>query len=145
MMKSMKDQSDFNEKLEREVEANFNKWKEYDLLTAIIAVLGLALSIVDYEYSEIMATQIINDQQDDCKTIDPPNPGPQVCAKLKADTRLLLMNSNFVRVVILFVSILGVITLILRHSTKTRWLNEDLPTEVFKSVYMSGDREDTTI
>ena len=41
----------FNEKLETKYEENFYKWIEYDLLTAIIAMLGLALTIVDFEYT----------------------------------------------------------------------------------------------
>ena len=41
------------------METNFNKWKEFDLLTAIIAIAGLALSIVEYEYSEWMAKAIV--------------------------------------------------------------------------------------
>lgn len=43
------------------MEENFNKWKEYDLLTAIIAFCGLALSIVEYEFSQWMAESIVND------------------------------------------------------------------------------------
>ena len=41
------------------MEHNFNKWKEYDLLTAIIAMAGLILSIVDFEFSEWMANAIV--------------------------------------------------------------------------------------
>ena len=40
-----------SDKLDKRMEENFNKWKEYDLLTAIIAICGLALSIVEYEFS----------------------------------------------------------------------------------------------
>ena len=52
---------------------------------------------------------------------------------MKVDARLVLCHSNFVRVVILFVSILGVVTLVARHSTKTSWLNDPLPNEVWKT------------
>ena len=31
-------------------------------------------------------------------------------------------------------SFLGIVTLFLRHSTKSRWLNEDLPNEMFRST-----------
>ena len=34
----------------------------------------------------------------------------------------------------MFVSLLGLTTLYFRHSTKTRWLNEDLPNEMFRST-----------
>ena len=60
MINNMKEKAAFDENLERKYESNFNKWKEYDLLTAIIAVMGLALSIVDYEYSEYIAEKIVH-------------------------------------------------------------------------------------
>ena len=47
------------EKLERRMEKNYNKWKEYDLLTAIIAIAGLALSVVEFEFSVWMANAIV--------------------------------------------------------------------------------------
>ena len=46
-------------KLERRFERNFNKWREYDLLTCLIAIVGLALAIVDWEYTRIQATAIV--------------------------------------------------------------------------------------
>lgn len=45
-------------RLERKFERNFNKWREYDLLTCLIALVGLALSIVDWEYSNSSAKRI---------------------------------------------------------------------------------------
>ena len=48
-----------SDKLDKRMEENFNKWKEYDLLTAIIAICGLALSIVEYEFSQWMAESIV--------------------------------------------------------------------------------------
>ena len=41
------------------MEKNYNKWKEYDLLTAIIAIAGLALSVVEFEFSVWMANAIV--------------------------------------------------------------------------------------
>ena len=49
-----------SEKLERRTEKNYNKWKEYDLLTAIIAIAGLALSVVEFEFSVWMANSIVS-------------------------------------------------------------------------------------
>lgn len=37
--------------IKKAYENNFNKWRDYDLLTALIAVIGLALALVDYEFS----------------------------------------------------------------------------------------------
>ena len=48
-------------KLERRFEKNFNKWREYDLLTCIIALLGLAMAIVDWEYTSFSTRKIISD------------------------------------------------------------------------------------
>ena len=49
-------------KLERRFEKNFNKWREYDLLTCLIAIVGLALSIVDWEYLRVSTDNIIESQ-----------------------------------------------------------------------------------
>lgn len=43
------------EAIKKAYETNFNKWRDYDLLTALIAIIGLSLAIVDYEYSWLMA------------------------------------------------------------------------------------------
>jgi hypothetical protein len=47
-----------------------------------------------------------------------------------AQERLLLSKENFVRVVSMILSLFGIVTLYLRHSRKSAWLNEDLPYEV---------------
>ena len=47
-----------------------------------------------------------------------------------------MAESNFVRVVILLVSIFGIITLFFRHYVKAHWLNEDLPYELHNSKYV---------
>ena len=62
----------------------------------------------------------------------------QFCSKQKVLVRLGLNNSNFVRVVVCFVSLCGIITLMLRHIAKARWLNEDLPADMLNSVYLTG-------
>ena len=53
-------------KLDRRFENNFNKWREYDLLTCMIAIVGLALAIVDWEYTRISASRIAKDYSTDC-------------------------------------------------------------------------------
>ena len=58
-VKKLNKNTNFNEKLEKKYEENFYKWLEYDLLTAIIAMLGLALSIVNFEYSNDTAKRIV--------------------------------------------------------------------------------------
>ena len=40
-------------------EKNFNKWREYDLLTCLIALVGLALSMVDWEFADIVSRRVV--------------------------------------------------------------------------------------
>jgi hypothetical protein len=49
--------------------------------------------------------------------------------------RVQLSDVNFVRLVILICSILDAITLIFRHYSKSKWLNEDLPNEMLQNLY----------
>ena len=53
-------------KLEKSFIRNFNKWREYDLLTCLIAVVGLSLAIVDWEYTSASAKRIIETNTDVC-------------------------------------------------------------------------------
>ena len=55
-------------KAERRYEENFNKWREYELLTAIIALVSLSLSMVDWEYARLTTKSIVNDP-DNYKTL----------------------------------------------------------------------------
>ena len=56
-------------KLERRFERNFNKWREFDLLTCLIAIVGLALAIVDWEYTRI-STKNITIQKGECIEVE---------------------------------------------------------------------------
>lgn len=116
-------------RFERRFERNFNKWREYDLLTCLIAFVGLALAIVDFEYTMNSTSNIIR-QQDMCT-----EKASDKCMRAYANVRLQLSQSNFVRVVIVIVSVFGIVTLYYRHSVKARWLNEDLPFELINSQY----------
>ena len=50
--------ANIEKELEIDAEENFNKWKEYDLQTAIYAMCGLGIALINYEYSESMAKTI---------------------------------------------------------------------------------------
>jgi hypothetical protein len=58
---SIKNKEIYNRKqkdlIKKAYENNFNKWRDYDLLTALIALIGLALALVDYEYSWTTANE----------------------------------------------------------------------------------------
>ena len=61
--KSKRQRTKFNENLEKEYEYNFNRWREFDLLTCLIAVVGLALAMVEYEYGRKLSNQITTHQE----------------------------------------------------------------------------------
>ena len=52
--------------MNRKFEKNFNKWREYDLLACLIAFVGLALAIVDWEYTRNSAERIAKGMNDFC-------------------------------------------------------------------------------
>lgn len=52
--------------------------------------------------------------------------------------RLILSDLSFQRVVVLIISLLGVFTLFLRHKSKAKWLNEDLPNEMTQNLYTNN-------
>ena len=112
------------------------------MLTCLIACVGLALSMVDWEFAMIVSNRLI---AQDIKCPDPENPDScSEYARQVGEERLRLCRSNFVRVVILFSTMFGVVTLYLRHSTKSKWLNEDLPFEVLNSMkLLSLDYDDS--
>ena len=39
------------DKQAKSYEKNFNTWRDFDLLTCLIAIVGLLLAIVEYEYT----------------------------------------------------------------------------------------------
>ena len=99
------------------------------MLTCLIAIVGLSLAIVDFEYTMKSTKAIISEQHVCADKTD------EKCMQAYANVRLQLSQSNFVRVVIVLVSIFGIVTLYYRHSVKARWLNEDLPFELLNSQY----------
>ena len=38
-------------KKQKDYERNFNRWRDFDLLTSLISTISLALAIVTYEYA----------------------------------------------------------------------------------------------
>ena len=127
-------------KAERRYEENFNKWREYDLLTAIIAVVGLMISIVDWEYTRDTSEKIISDPVNFKRLCGFEDMSRKAeCQETILEMRRELSESNWLRVIIVLVSLFGIITLYMRHLVKARWLNEDLPAELMKNAYILGD------
>ena len=115
------------EAIKKAYETNFNKWRDYDLLTALIALIGLMLAIVDYEYTWVIANQQVKARGNYTDS--------EEFAEQQAMMRVELADVNFVRVVIAIISVLGVISLSFRHYRKAMWLNEDLPSEMTQNLY----------
>ena len=107
-------------KQQKTYEKNFNKWRDLDLLTCLIALVGLLLAIVDYEYTNSRVLAAYENSGISTKEL----------AYDEVQLRLSLEESNFVRVVIMLISLVGIVTLIYRHYIKARWLNKDLPAEI---------------
>lgn len=38
------------EEIQKRYEKYYNKWRDYDLLTSILSILGLVVAIIDHEY-----------------------------------------------------------------------------------------------
>ena len=83
-----------SQKLQAKYMKYFNHWKDFDLLTCILAIVGLILAIVDYE-----------------TTFNYP---PNVEA---------LAEGSFSRVVITFTSLLSIISLLFRYYLQTYWVD----------------------
>ena len=90
------------ERLSKRNEQYFNKWKDYDLLTCILALIGLAIGIVDHEY----------------------------LISIDREVRAQTINSNFTRVLISITTFLAMVSITLRHLSKTKWKNSQLPVEI---------------
>ena len=60
-------QGKVNSVMQKKFERNFNKWREYDLLTCLIACVGLALAMVDWEYTRISAYKIATEYDPLCE------------------------------------------------------------------------------
>ena len=107
----------------------FSKWVDYDLLTCFLTIIGLVLTIVDYEYcnsSAIAISQGKKIQDHDTNVYD------------DALIRLQLSEASIVRVVTALISFFSVVTLAFRHGMKTDWLNKDLPNEIRQNLFVKG-------
>ena len=49
--------NELNNQISKNYQKNFQKWRDYDLLTCLLAMVGLALSILDYEYCSAKSMQ----------------------------------------------------------------------------------------
>lgn len=85
-----------NAKIAKDYLKNFHIWRDYDLLTCILAIVSLALAIVDFEYCSIKAISLNFENKD---------------AATEAQTRLELSQSSFSRVVVALISFISVVTI----------------------------------
>ena len=101
------------------------------------------LAIVDWEYTRAVINRILADKKS-FEVICENTEQWSKCQRNVDEMRKELSESNWLRVVILAVSLFGVITLYMRHLIKSRWLNEDLPAEMMKNNYILGGDANTT-
>ena len=52
--------------MNKKFEQHFNKWRESDLLACLIAFVGLALAVVDWEYTRKSAIRIADTFEKSC-------------------------------------------------------------------------------
>ena len=118
-----------SDRIAKDYQKNFERWRDYDLLTCMLAVMGLAISILDYEYINAKSYQytMATYGQDD----------PNV-ALFEAQIRLSLSLASFPTIVVTLISGASIFTLLFRHHLKSKWLNVDLPNEIRQNLYLKG-------
>ena len=84
-----------SDRIAKDYQKNFERWRDYDLLTCMLAVMGLAISILDYEYINAKSYQytMATYGQDD----------PNV-ALFEAQIRLSLSLASFPTIVVTLIS-----------------------------------------
>ena len=106
---------------------NFNKWADYDVLIAAIAVIGLIISMIEYEV-------IISSLDRQLHEIDVIKPIRIEETNLEyAQKRLIYSESDWTRVISLILSVIGLVCLLKRYNLKSKWQNRDLPFQVSDS------------
>jgi hypothetical protein len=93
------------EEIQKRYETYYNKWRDYDLLTSILSILGLVVAIIDHEFCLDVLQPMLYAPNLQC-----------------ADT--------YVRFIVTMTSVLAIVSITLRHYQKTQWLNYELPKDL---------------
>jgi len=100
----------------------YNKWRDYDLLTSLLSILGLVVAIIDVS---IISTQ--NRQHEYCLSAFGYDPNldfqDSIARYVVTITSLLAGKGSIILTPI-------VISITLRHYQKTQWLNYEIPKEL---------------
>ena len=86
---------EIKKRMERRYVKYFKHWKDYEMLTCILAMIGLVLAVVEYE-----------------STFDYDN--------RSADE---IMHNSFVRIIITFTTMLAIFSLLFRYWLYTFWMD----------------------
>lgn len=86
----------------------YNRWRDYEFLTTVFALIGLAMVMSNYELN----VHVDEDPHDPEKYSDPMN-----------DPRNLRMTTTLVRIMATVTTALACFCLIMRHKAKIEWLN----------------------
>ena len=86
----------------------FNRWRDFDFITTILAMSGLTLAVINYEF-EIGA----NLEPIDIEA----HPSPMTLPRVNRG------QTNLVRLIVMITTILAIICLVTRHYFRCVWLN----------------------
>ena len=86
----------------------FNKWRDFDFITTILAMIGLALAVANYEIEMSSQYELLD---------------PKLHKNAMDDPRNQKTATNMVRMIILITTLLAVGCLFMRHYYKVQWLN----------------------
>lgn len=109
MTKSWKDKKLERFKKQRDYHRIFNQWRDYDFITTILAMIGLALAVANYEIDMSNSYDLLD---------------PKLTPNAMDDPRNQKTATNMVRLIIMITTLLAVFCLVMRHRYKVQWLNE---------------------
>ena len=94
---------------QKEYHRIFNQWRDYDFITTILAMIGLALAVANYEIEMLdeFGYSVGSKHSEKQRVIDPDN-----------------VQRNLVKAIVAFTSLLAVGCLAMRHYYKILWLNK---------------------
>ena len=98
----------------------FTKWREMGLYSAVFGGIGLALTMLNYEYDVVMFKTKLE---------------PSLIPNAMDDVRNAKSWTNTIRIVIFLTTIMAIICLIMRHHYKIEWFNKYFQDDSETAIY----------